>query len=108
MFQQQLLIDQRRLIGRFDSRVTGYNPEPMGNWPQYDPSASPAILRLYRNVQRLIRRALDYRSDLPYEVLSNRVQPGDSACRRGLPAWGDDLGDDAEPPPEGPGRRRLL
>src|SRR5207249_4977145 len=39
-FRQELLADQRKVIGRFDARVTGFVADPLNVDAEYDPSLS--------------------------------------------------------------------
>ena len=74
-FQKHLLADQRKIVGRFDGRVTGFDLEPAAGRPQYDPSLSQ-YLPIYNSAfNDYVRRELKYQSVLPYEVLSDRVRP---------------------------------
>jgi carboxypeptidase C (cathepsin A) len=73
-FMKQLLIDERKVLGRFDSRLTGFDADANESEPSYDPSLS-AYLGVYSaDFNNYIRGELKYESDLPYEVLT-RVQP---------------------------------
>jgi carboxypeptidase C (cathepsin A) len=74
-FMKQLLNDQRKMLGRFDSRVTGFTSDPIEAEPEYDPSLSPYLGAYTANFNDYVRRELKFESDLPYEVLSGRVQP---------------------------------
>ncbi|MGE5609671.1 MAG: S10 family peptidase [Bacillota bacterium] len=74
-FRKQLLESQGRLVGRFDARITGYDLKPADDTAEYDPSL-PGYLSAYTaTINDYLRRELNYRSDLPYEVLTDRVQP---------------------------------
>ncbi len=74
-FQAELLRDRRRTIGRLDSRFVGIDPDAAADSVRYDPS--------YANIQGVfsgalndyVRRELGFESDLPYEILTGRVQP---------------------------------
>lgn len=74
-FCKQLLRGDRRTVGRFDSRYTGIDYDAAGERPDYDPSyavvqgAYTAVLNDY------MRRELKFETDLPYEILTGRVQP---------------------------------
>ncbi len=76
-FVKELLRDQRRTVGRFDSRFTGIDRDAVGETFDYDPSyaiiqgAYTAMLNDY------VRTALKFESDLPYEILTERVRPWD-------------------------------
>ncbi|HZZ41656.1 MAG TPA: hypothetical protein VFE58_01855 [Tepidisphaeraceae bacterium] len=74
-FEKHLLADQRQIIGRFDSRLTGYSTDTEEPWPEYDPSLSLYYPLYTSTFNDYIRRELKYESDLTYEVLSPRVGP---------------------------------
>ncbi len=74
-FRKELLADQGKVIGRFDARVTGLTSDPLAEEPDYDPSLS-LFLPLYSAcLNDYVRGELNFESDLPYEVLTERVQP---------------------------------
>jgi len=75
VFQKYLLADERKLLGRFDARITGFDPEPMSNRPTYDPSLTSYLPVYSTTFNDYVRRELKYESVLPYEVLSDRVRP---------------------------------
>ncbi len=74
-FENELLADTRRVIGRFDGRITGFNPNTLGPFPDYDPSFSPYLAAYSGTFNDYARRALKYESDIPYEVVSGKVNP---------------------------------
>jgi carboxypeptidase C (cathepsin A) len=74
-FRKELLADERKVIGRFDARVAGYNPDPLGESADYDPSLPPYLAAYSATINDYVRRTLKYDSDLQYEVLTGRVQP---------------------------------
>lgn len=75
VFQKQLLAGQGRLIGRFDARITGFDPEPISSRPTYDPALSRYLPLYTSTFNDYVRRVLKYESSLPYEVLSGKVHP---------------------------------
>lgn len=75
MFQKHLLAGETRVIGRFDARITGFDPEPVASFPTYDPSLSGYLPVYSSTFNDYVRRGLRYDSVLPYEVLSNKVGP---------------------------------
>jgi carboxypeptidase C (cathepsin A) len=75
MFRKQLLADQRLILGRFDARITGLDPNPAGDSPRYDPSLSLYLPVYSATFNDYVRRQLKYESDLDYEVLSGEVRP---------------------------------
>ena len=72
-FTKELLRDERRTVGRLDSRFKGIDRDAAGERPEFDPS--------YANIQGpytaafndYVRGELKYESDLPYEILTDRV-----------------------------------
>lgn len=77
LFRSTLLRDSRQLIGRFDGRITGYDPDAGSPSAEFDPSL-PGYLTTYTSAfNTYVRQELKYESDLPYEVLTGRVRPWD-------------------------------
>lgn len=74
-FRKTLLADQRKVIGRFDSRVTGFSSDQIDDNPEYDPSLSLFLPLYAATLNDYVRNDLDFESDLPYEVLTERVHP---------------------------------
>ncbi|NLX14977.1 MAG: peptidase S10 [Phycisphaerales bacterium] len=75
VFQKYLLAGETQIVGRFDSRIVGFDPEPMRPWPSYDPSLSQYLPVYSATFNDYARRTLKYDSLLPYEVLSDKVRP---------------------------------
>jgi len=74
-FAKELLRKDRRTIGRYDSRMEGTDHDAAGDRPDYDPSYS-AVQGVFTAVfNEYIRHDLKYETDLPYEVLTSKVQP---------------------------------
>lgn len=70
-FTKELLRDQRRTVGRLDSRFVGFDRDAAGEKFEQDPSMS-AILGPYSSVfNDYVRRELKFESDLPYEILKD-------------------------------------
>src|SRR5579859_5387119 len=74
-FVKELLRDERRTVGRLDSRFKGIDRDSAGESYEFDPS--------YANIQGpytaafydYVRGELKFESDLPYEILTERVGP---------------------------------
>jgi carboxypeptidase C (cathepsin A) len=76
VFEAALLEDQRKVVGRFDGRLTGYDPRPLDRQPAFDPSLD-AFRGAYGGAfNAYVRRELKYESDLNYAVLSG-IEPWD-------------------------------
>ena len=64
-FTQELLRDQKVVVGRLDGRFTGTDPQDS---PYYDPTGS-AILPPYTSTfNNYVRAELGYKTDMPYRV----------------------------------------
>src|SRR5215471_980450 len=75
-FYKELLRDQRRTVGRLDTRFTGIDPDAGGDAPQYDPSYAVILAPYTAAVNAYLRGELGFESDLHYEVLnSDAVRP---------------------------------
>ncbi len=67
-FCKELLRDERRTIGRLDSRYVGIDRDAAGETPEDDPS-SYEITGLFAGAfNDYISRELEYRSDIPYAI----------------------------------------
>jgi len=74
-FFRELLRSRGQVIGRLDGRFVGYEPDDAGEKPSHDPS-NVAIHGPYAAAfNHYVRNELGYESDLPYEILTDRVQP---------------------------------
>ncbi|MEO8033427.1 MAG: peptidase S10, partial [Acidobacteriota bacterium] len=74
-FDKELLREKRRTVGRLDARFTGIDLDAAGERPEYDPS-NAAITGEYTAVfNDYVRRELKFETDLPYEVLTDKVRP---------------------------------
>jgi len=74
-FRKELLAADHEVLGRFDARLTGYDTDPLGRTPDYDPSLAPFLNAYSATFNDYVRRTLKFESDLPYEVLSSQVHP---------------------------------
>ena len=75
LFRSTLLGERKELVGRFDSRLVGPNPNPTSGRAELDPSF-PAFFAAYGSAfSDYARRVLRYETDIPYEVLTDRVHP---------------------------------
>ena len=74
-FFRELLRDSGRTVGRIDGRFAGWEPDDGGELPSYDPSIAAITGPYTAALNSHVRTALGYASDLPYEILTGRVQP---------------------------------
>ncbi len=76
-FCKELLRGQSRTVGRFDSRYQGIDRDAAGEVMEYDPSYAAVQGPYTATLNNYLRETLRYKSDLPYEILTGRVQPWD-------------------------------
>ena len=74
-FFTELLRAQRRTVGRLDGRFTGWDTDYGREHWSADPSIDAIAGPYAATLNHYVRSELDYRSDLPYELLTTRVQP---------------------------------
>ncbi len=74
-FAKELLRDQRRTVGRLDSRFKGIDTDAAGASMEYDPSMAAIMGPYTAMLNDYLRRELKYESDLNYEILTGRVHP---------------------------------
>ena len=80
-FYKELLRDQRRTVGRLDSRFVGIDRDAAGENPEFDP-AYAVIQGIYTAaVNQYLRADLKFDNDALYDIISEKVRPwkwGDS------------------------------
>ena len=81
-FMKELLRSARRTVGRFDSRFTGTDSDAVGEVMEYDASYAAVQGPYTAALNQYIRGELKYESDLPYEILTGKVQPWDYGAAR--------------------------
>ena len=90
-FFLQLLRDEGKVVGRFDSRFTGLRYEPGTEDGEYDPSDEAVNGPLSAAFNDYVRRELKFESDLPYELIAD-VEPWNfGSAAEGFPNTAEDL-----------------
>jgi carboxypeptidase C (cathepsin A) len=74
-FCKELLRDQRRTVGRYDSRLQGIDVDAAGERPDYDPSYAAVQGAYTATLNHYLRNELGVVNDIPYEILTDRVRP---------------------------------
>ena len=69
-FREELLADERLILGRFDGRITGRDGDQASAAPRFDPSYDAALGPLAAAMNAYVREELKFESDLPYKVLT--------------------------------------
>jgi carboxypeptidase C (cathepsin A) len=74
-FTKELLRDERRTVGRLDSRFKGIDYDAAGEVHDYDPSLTNIMGPYTATFNDYVRGELKFETDLPYEILTPRVHP---------------------------------
>jgi carboxypeptidase C (cathepsin A) len=74
-FRKELLHDQNRVVGRYDSRIVGIDEDPGSDSADFDPSYAIVQGAFTATWNQYVRSDLKFESDLPYEILTGRVRP---------------------------------
>ena len=75
-FRKMLLHEQKKVIGRYDARLTADDARPAStDWTEMDPGLPNYLAAYTAAINDYVRRALNFESDLTYEVLSGKVHP---------------------------------
>jgi len=69
VFRKNLLIGSRKIVGRFDSRLTGDAADAAADEAEYDPGFSGFYSAYTANINDYLRRSLKFETDLTYETL---------------------------------------
>jgi len=69
-FVKELLRDERRTVGRLDSRFKGMDRDSAGENFEYDPSYAAIQGPYTATLNHYVREELGFESDLPYEILT--------------------------------------
>lgn len=92
-FTKELLRVERKTVGRLDSRFIGFDRDAAGENYEYDPSYENVIHGPFTaTLHHHIRDNLGFKTDLPYEILTDKVHPwkyGDA--RNGSPSVSESL-----------------
>jgi carboxypeptidase C (cathepsin A) len=74
-FLAELLRSRRRTVGRLDGRFLGWEADAAREWPTADPSYHAIQGPYTAALNHYVRAELSYANDLPYEILTDRVNP---------------------------------
>ncbi len=74
-FVKELMRDQRTTVGRLDSRFKGIDRDAAGEENEFDPSYAAIQGPYTATFNSYVRQDLGFKSDLPYEILTDRVRP---------------------------------
>ncbi len=74
-FTKELLRHAKRTVGRLDSRFKGIDLDSAGEHFEFDPSMTNITGPYTATLNDYVRGELKFESDLPYEILTERVYP---------------------------------
>jgi carboxypeptidase C (cathepsin A) len=93
-FCKELLRDDKRTVGRLDSRYKGIDALPAGSSTEFDPSMAAIRPPYTATINQYMRSELGYKSDVPYYILGEGVGEWDWGGRgMGYPQTGAALRD---------------
>ena len=69
-FRSEVLRDQGQIVGRYDSRFTGFNPDAGEDNAEYDPSDTGITGAFVASFQSYLAEQLEYKSELTYRPTS--------------------------------------
>lgn len=72
-FTKELLRDQRRTVGRLDSRYTGMDADAAGERFEHDPSYTAILGPYTAAMNAYVREELEFEEDREYQILSGDV-----------------------------------
>ena len=76
-FTKELLRGAHKTVGRFDTRYIGRDGDAAGEHSSYDPSYAAVQAPYTALLQQYLAKDLRYVRELPYRILTSRVQPWD-------------------------------
>lgn len=74
-FAKELMRDEDRTVGRFDSRYRGIDRDSAGESYDYDPSAAAVFGAFTSAVNQYLREELEFEREQVYEILTGNVHP---------------------------------
>jgi carboxypeptidase C (cathepsin A) len=76
-FCKELCRDEKRTVGRIDSRFKGIDCKPGAEHPEHDPSMTALMAPYTAMFNQYVRATLGYKTDLPYEIFGGIKKPWD-------------------------------
>jgi carboxypeptidase C (cathepsin A) len=74
-FCKELLRDQRKTVGRYDSRFEGAEIDAVSERPEFDPSYTAVQGAFTATMNQYLRSELHVENETNYEILTGKVQP---------------------------------
>jgi carboxypeptidase C (cathepsin A) len=74
-FYKELLRGRGQTVGRLDSRLVGLDRSGITEQPEYDPLLTNVMGPYAAGFYDYVRSELKFESDLPYEIISEKVHP---------------------------------
>ncbi len=74
-FGKELMRNEAKTIGRFDSRYVGIDRNQVGERAEYDPSGAAIFGPFTSTMNQYLREQLKYEQPRVYEILTGNVQP---------------------------------
>ena len=91
-FCKELLRDQKRTVGRLDSRLTGWDARAIGDHYEFDPSMATIRPPYTAAFNHYVRAELGYKTDAPYYILGGGIKtPWVWSAKQGFTDTGEAL-----------------
>jgi carboxypeptidase C (cathepsin A) len=90
-FCKELLRNEKRTVGRYDSRLKGIDEKAIDGTPDYDPSEAAVRSAFTMAFNNYVRGELAYKSDLEYRILAGIRQWEWGSAMQGFPNVTDAL-----------------
>ncbi|MGB8490006.1 MAG: hypothetical protein WCE64_03025, partial [Bacteroidales bacterium] len=73
LFEQNLLANNYKVVGRLDTRFTGYSMDPLGKQPDFDPLEAAIFSVFIASANNYIRSTLRFGQDMTYHPFGEGV-----------------------------------
>lgn len=90
-FCKELLREERRSVGRLDSRFKGIEALAVTEYPEFDPSMNAILPPYVSMLNAYLRSSLGVRTDMPYEAISEKISEKWEWEKGKLPTTGETL-----------------
>ncbi len=84
-YYKELLRSENKLLGWFDTRITGLDQNQVSEFASYDPSLTAVASNFASAYLQYVNQELDWKKERPYYVINPSVNPWNWGCT-GLPA----------------------
>lgn len=84
---KELLRDERKVVGRYDSRYTAPDVDPGSDWVHADPSYTAVQGVFTTALNHYVKTELDFAEEMRYQIISDRIRNWNWEYREGPMSW---------------------